>query len=184
VNVVFNPTLMGKRIASGGDRRVYRYGTDQVVKISSLYFLTGDKLHKKLARDYGTCRFYMPEFVVETHDVTQGGGKHIEIQPFIKGEPLSRKHCSRPEVRAQLQRITEIADRMEADGHPLIDLVGHHGMIGNMLANILVDDNHRLHIVDTTLLEGKSLGAIGVILDIIAPLIRMKQNYLLKKFLR
>jgi hypothetical protein len=99
-------------------------------------------------------------------------------------ENTSAYDSSASEVRAQLQRITEIADRMEADGHPLIDLVGHHGMIGNMLANILVDDNHRLHIVDTTLLEGKSLGAIGVILDIIAPLIRMKQNYLLKKFLR
>ena len=179
----FDPALMGARIASGGDRRVYRYGNDQVVKISSLYFLTGDKLSKKLTRDYMTCRFYLSEFVVETHDVTGGDGKHTEIQPFIKGEALTRKDCKHPFVKQQLQRIADIAARMEGDGHPLIDLIGHHGMLGNQLSNILVDSEHRLHIVDTTLLEGKSLGPVGIILDMIAPLIRWKQNYLLRKFL-
>lgn len=180
----FNEALIGKRIASGGDRRVYRYGSDHVVKISSLYFLTGDKLSKKLTRDYETCRFYMPEYVVETFDVTRGDGKHTEIQRFIKGEPLAKKHCEVPAVKQQLQRIADIAARMETDGHPLIDLIGHHGMIGNTLANILVDDQYRLHIIDTTLLEGRSLGPIGIILDMIAPLIRYKQRYLIRKFLR
>ena len=178
-----NKRLIGKRIASGGDRRVYRYGEDCVVKISSLHFLTGDKLHKKLARDYQTCKFYLPEFVVETHDVTQGDGRHIEIQPFIKGEPLSKKHCQSPVVREQLKRIVNVAERIEQDGHALIDLIGHHGMVGNTLCNILVDDQNRLHIIDTTLLEGKSLGPIGIILDVLTPLIRIKQNYLLRKFL-
>ena len=183
MNAVYDRLLIGKRIASGGDRRVYRYSDDRVIKISSLHFLTGDKLHKKLSRDYQTCKFYLPEFVVETHDVTPGGGRHTEIQPLIQGEPLSRKHCENVVIREQLKKIRNVADRMEQDGHPLIDLIGHHGMITSVLSNILVDKNNRLRIVDTTLLEGKSLGPLGIILDIITPLIRLKQNYLLNKFL-
>ncbi len=182
--MTYDRGLIGKRIASGGDRRVYRYGINNVIKISSLHFLTGDKLHQKLVRDYHVCKRYMPEFVVDTLDVTQDDGKHTEIQPFIVGEPLRRVHCDRPFVREQLQHIVQIAQRMEDDGYPLIDLVGHHGMIGNQLSNILIDTDDRLHIVDTTPLEGRSLGPVGIVLDIIKPLIRYKQSYLVKKFLR
>lgn len=180
----FDPSLIGKRIASGADRRVYRYGDDKVIKISSLHFLTGDRLHKKLARDYQTCKFYLPEFVVDTQDVTQGDGKHIEIQPFIRGEPLRKAHCRSPKVRQQLQRIAAVAERMEEDGHPLLDLIGHHGMLGSTLSNILIDADEKLHLVDTTLLEGKTVGPLGFILDVLLPLIRLKQNYLIRKFLR
>jgi hypothetical protein len=175
--------LISVRIATGGDRNVYRYGEDQVLKISTLSFLTQNRLHAKLLRDYQISKSYLPDYIVDTKDATPDSGGHAEIQPYIEGPSLHKKHCADPLIRSQLQTISDTIDRMVAQGLPMLDLVGNAGMFRSTLSNIIVDKHNRLRIIDSTLLEGKSAPPLGYVLELFLPVIRARQRYLVNKFL-
>ena len=180
----YDSALVGKRIASGGDRRVYRYGTNQVIKFSSLAFLIGRKLHDKLVRDYEICHRHFPEFVLETIDATPPSARaHIEIQPYIAGVPLRKEHLVDTDTRKQFLQIHASLERMLAAGYPPIDLLGSGGVLAPCLSNIIVDENLRLRIIDATLFEGKSLGPIGTVFDALIPLALARQRSLVRRFL-
>jgi hypothetical protein len=183
MSLVYDETKVGKKIANGGDRRVYQYGPDNVIKISTWSFLTGHRLHKKLLHDYEVCKKYLPEFVVTTSDATKRGKGHIEIQPYIRGEMLMKEHCRNEKVRLQLERIKNAVDQMIKDGYPTMDLIGNRGVLNPWLSNILIDSENKLHIVDTTLLEGKTVRPFGYILEAFIPMILRRQNHLLEQFL-
>ncbi len=51
------------------------------------------------------------------------------------------------------------------------------------LSNIMADHENKLRIVDATLLEGKTVMPLGLILEILLPIIEARQKYLLHKFL-
>lgn len=183
--IVYDETKKGRKIASGGDRKVYMYGPDHVVKISSLSHLMGPKLRQKLQRDYAICKTYFPDFIVETVDATPDGERsYVEIQPYIKGEMLSRRHAQNPRVRSQLGQIERSIERMVKDGHAPIDLIGHAGMLGSSLSNIIVDEHDNLKIIDATLLEAKSVGIMGILLEPLFAVVRTRQKYRLRRFLR
>lgn len=185
MDAVLDKAKIGPRIARGADRKVYMYGSDHVVKISSLSLLFGRSLHDKLVRDYEVCKRYFPEFVIDVQDLTPPESRtHIEIQPFIEGDMLQKKHMQNAKVRTQLEEIHMRVELMVKDGYPPIDLVGHHGMFFRQLSNIVVDSNNDLKIIDTTLLEGKSAGVIGALFGIVFPFVRWRQKRLISYFLR
>lgn len=180
MSFVYDKSKIGKKIASGGDRKVFMYGPDHVIKISSVSFLIGRKLHNKLVHDYLICKKYLPDFLVDTVDVTPALKRaHVEIQPYIKGEMLQKKHLSSSKVRRQLERIVSGVQRMVADGYPPIDLVGNGGVLTRCLSNIMVDTEENLKVIDATLLEGKTIRPIGILLDILTPLVEIRQRYIL-----
>jgi len=184
-STLYEKSKIGKKVADGGDRKVYMYDDYKVIKISSLSFFAGRKLHTKLVHDYEVCKEYFKDFVVETENVGSSDGyKHIEIQPFIKGEMLAKKHMNYPTVKLQFIEISNSLKQMISDGNPPIDLVGNIGMIYPYLSNIMIDNSNKLRIIDTTLLEGKTIRPLGLILEFFAPLILARQNYLMRKFLR
>ncbi len=178
-------TKVGKKIADGGDRKVYRYGDDKVIKFSSLAFLVGKKLRLKYTSDYLVCKKYLGDCVVETIDVSNGdSGRYVEIQDFIEGEMLSKKHTKNPYIKSQVNDIANILNKMKNDDSPIIDLVGNTGMIKPCLSNIIVDPHNKLKIIDAVLLEGKTVRPIGFILEIFTPLILARQNYLIRQFIK
>lgn len=179
----YDKTKIGKKIATGGDRKVYLYDNDKVIKISTLSFFVGNKLHEKLHRDYLVSLNYFKDYVVKTTDVSTSK-KHIEIQPLIHGELLRKKHTENPYVKKQLKEIHDSLTQMVRDGYPALDLVGNMGMIKSCLSNIMVDSDNKLNLIDNTLLEGKTVMPFGIILEIIMPIIRARQNYLLRQFLK
>jgi len=185
MSLTFDKTKIGKKIARGGDRHVYMYGPDHVVKISSLSFIGGKKMHDKLMRDYEICKKYFPEFVAETIDVTvENGGTHTEIQPYIKGESIQKKHVTNTKVRSQLELIKSAVEKMVQDGYAPLDLMGYGCIITPCLSSIMIDEENTLHITDTTLLEGKTVPPFGIVLDLIAPLVIRRQPRLLNEFLK
>jgi hypothetical protein len=183
MSFVYDKNKIGKKIASGGDRKVFMYGPDHVIKISSVAFLIGRKLHNKLVHDYSVCKRYLPDFLVETVDVTPAHERaHVEIQPYVKGEMLQKKHLGSSKVRRQLEQIISGVQKMVADGYPAIDLVGNGGVLTPCLSNIMVDSEGDLKVIDATLLEGKTIRPIGILLDILTPLVEIRQRYILKHF--
>lgn len=182
---VYDRAKIGKKVGRGGDRNVFMYGSNEVIKISSVSWLTGDKLHNKLIHDYLVCHRYFKEYMVKTRDVSLEDGKtHIEIQPFVSGEFIEKKHMNNPAVKSQLAEIACILNQMKSDKYAPLDLVGHMGMIRPCLSNVFLDDDNKLRIIDTTLLEAKTLMPIGLLIEILLPIVKVRQKYLPKKFLR
>lgn len=181
----YDKEKIGKRIATGGDRKVFMYDKDKVIKFSTLSFLAGKKLHIKYNNDYLVCRNYLKEYIVETTDVSDlVTGQHIEIQPFITGEMLKKKHTKNPYIKSQINEIIQAIEKMKNDGSPIIDLVGNVGMISPCLSNIIVDSSDRLKIIDAILLEGKTVRPLGLILELFMPIILARQNYFLRSFIK
>jgi hypothetical protein len=181
----YDKTKIGKKIADGGDRKVYMYDADRVIKFSSLSFFVGKKLHTKYSNDYVTCKNYFGKYIVETTNASNANtGQYIEIQPFIQGEMLMKKHTENPAIQSQLKEIHQILHRMKNDNIPPIDLVGNVGMIKSCLSNIIIDPDGNLKIIDAVLLEGKTVRPMGLILDLFAPIVILRQNYLMRLFLK
>jgi hypothetical protein len=181
--MTYDKKLVGKKIATGGDRKVYVYDTDKVIKFSSLSFLFGKTMQQKLERDYHLAKKYLNDFVVETVVVPSGQREHIEIQPYIRGEYFSDVHAKREDVKLQLRAIHTAIEKMNIDGYATLDLIGTGGLFRNQFSNILVDENNRLKIIDATLLEGRSVGYIGKVADVVFPLVVKKQQYRMHRFL-
>ncbi len=180
----YDITKIGKKIADGGDRKVYKYGNDQVIKFSSLSLLVGKKLHTKYAHDYLVCKKYFGKYIVETTTVSDPNtNTHIEIQPFIAGEVITEQHTRNIDIKSQLEELVQILDHMKQDGVPPIDLVGSIGMIRPCLSNIIVDPSGKLQIIDATLFEGKTVRPLGLILELCIPPILARQNHLLRRLL-
>jgi hypothetical protein len=181
--VKYDKTKIGKIVAKGGDRSVYRYGENEVIKFSSLVLLCKG-VHHKMVYDYDICKRYFNEYVVPVLDVSDSlKREHIEIQPYIQGEILSYKHTKDPDILIQIKEIKDISEKMIKDGYPGIDLVGYTGMCTLRLSNILVDENKKLRIIDISLLETRSVGLIGYFLTWIMPIIHARQKYIFKRFL-
>ncbi len=184
MTIVYDEIKIGRKIAKGGDRKVYMYGSDKVVKISTLTFFLGKKLRKKLVYDYAICKKYLPNFVVDTVDVTPSGTNgYIEIQDFIKGEMLTKRHLKDSRVREQFKGLLVGMRQMTKAGYPEMDLMGNRGIFVSRLSNILVDQQGSLRIIDTTLLESKSVGPWGYLFEVFLPLAKVRQKYLIYKFL-
>lgn len=180
--MMYDKSLIGKKIATGGDRKVYLYGDNEVIKFSSLSFLMGDALHRKLSKDYATAQRYFGDYVVPITDVSTPK-QHVEIQSRITGELLRKHHADNPDVKRQIREIAAALDAMVSDGLPLLDLIGNGGVLTDCLSNIMVDSDGTVHIIDTTLLEGKSVLPLGALLELFLPFIISRQQKLLRSFL-
>lgn len=55
---LYNKNKVGKYLGSGAEYRVYRYGQDEIIKFSKLYWLIGKKLYQKAIKDYEICKRY------------------------------------------------------------------------------------------------------------------------------
>ena len=182
---MYDKSKVGKKIARGGDREVHMYGDDKVIKFSKLSSLTGSKLHNKYIHDYLVCKKYFGKYIVETENISNlSEGSNIEIQPFINGEMLQKKHSNNPYVKEQLREIVLILNKMKQDDSPIIDLLGNYGMFHPRLSNIIVDSSNNLRIIDAVLLEGKTVMPFGIILELFIPLVKVRQKYLLYSFLK
>lgn len=185
MNALYEQSKIGKKIAQGGDRSVFMYGTDEVIKFSSISFFLGKKFHEKLHRDYSIAKKYLGDYIVDTVDVSASvTTKHIEIQAFVKGDMLRKKHMQNLYVKSQLLEIVQAMNLMKNDKYATLDLVGNKGMTHPCLSNVMVDAYSKLRIVDTALLEGKSCMPFGLVLEILLPIIVARQNYLVQQFLK
>lgn len=181
----YDQNNIGKKIARGGDRTVYWYGKDHVIKFSSIPYLVGSRMSQKMSRDYTLCKQYFGDYIVDTVLIDEDGGRrHIEIQPYIHGENLHRAHLKIKEIRIQLESIATAMQIMEKDGCAPIDLIGISGFFHMRFCNIFVDEHNQLRIFDTTLLEGSSVGFLGVLATPLLWLATTRQRYVLRQFLK
>jgi hypothetical protein len=181
----YDKNKIGKFIAKGGDFSVYKYGENEVIKFSSLAKIFGKKMQEKLQNDYIICKKYFKDYVVETkiiHDTKSH--THTEIQPFIKGTELQASDCSEAIVFEQLKDIQNHLHTMARDKQAPIDLLGLKGIHRNVLQNILIDTNKRLHIIDATLLESPSIFFIKIITKPFLIFAHFLQKRRLKYFLK
>jgi hypothetical protein len=179
----YDKTKIGKIVAKGGDRSVYRYGENEVIKFSSLVFFCKG-VHDKMVHDYAICKSYFNDYLVPVTDASDSlKREHIEIQPYIKGAMLSFKHTRDPGIMIQIKEIKDISEKMTKDGYPGVDLVGHDGMLKLRLSNVLVDENKKLRIIDIAIMETRSVGFMGYFLAWLVPIVKARQRYVLMRFL-
>lgn len=181
----FDPKRVGKRIGSGADRIVYQYGEGFVVKFSTFAWIGGKKVIDKYLRDYQVCIQYLGDYIVPTQwIVPTKGRKLIEIQPMIQGQFLHAKHIENPVIREQVAQIYESVRQMQVGGYAPLDLIGRSGLTQKVAENIWVDQNHRLHILDTSLLETKTAGVVGLFLAPFMPLTQYRQKQIFTQWLK
>ena len=140
----------------GGDFMVKMYGTEEVIKFSTLSFILWKKHKEKMINDYNICKKYFEDFVVNTEAITKKR-KYIEVQKYIKWEKLQEQHFKDKKVKIQFRQIIKIMGQMEKQWIENIDLVWIDGILKNYFWNIIVDENKKLHIIDASLLECKSI---------------------------
>lgn len=180
----YDKNKVGKMIGRGIDRKVYLYGDKQVIKMSTLGRIFGRKLSYKLATDYSVCKTYLKEYVVDTFRISSNTSYQIvELQQRIIGRTLIKDDLKDPFIKGQLSSILEIIVKMNLDGYSTLDLIGHKGMLGGYLSNIILDEDKNLKIIDISLVEGKSLMPIGVIIELLKPIIILRQKLIIKKLL-
>lgn len=109
--------------------------------------------------------------------------KFIVIRKYIQGKPFNFKNEYNEKIKYQIEEIIRINKNMIRDGYVSIDLTGINGLFNSKLNNILIDKDDELKIIDTTLMEGKSILPFGIFVEIISFFVKIKQNYLFKKFL-
>jgi hypothetical protein len=181
---LFEPSKVGRRIGSGADRVVYAYGDAHVVKYSSFAWLGGQRVKEKFARDYQTCLKYFGDFVVPVTVVSLPASRRlIEIQPLLRGVPLLRAHLDRPGVYAQAKKIHQGLIEMQLDGFAPVDLIGRSGWVRECIENVWIDEQDKLHIIDTVLLETQSAGLAGWLLAAFMPISRARQKHIFQKWL-
>jgi serine/threonine protein kinase len=180
----YEKVKIGKRIASGADRVVYRYGDTQVIKFSSFSHIVGNTMREKMLHDYEVCKKYFGAYVVETLEMRgEKKSQYIEIQPFIKGTVVSRGNITNPGVREQLKELVSGLEKMKKDGYAPIDLMGHVGFFNLSLNNVFLDESGKLKIIDASLFESKSVGGAGWLFMPFFPVIIMFQEFILKRLL-
>ncbi len=179
----YDKSKIGKSISRGTDRAVYMYDTDQVIKFSTLSLLLGKKIHRKMMRDYSISLRYFGKYIVETKDVSGDVERqYVEIQKYINGVPFNKTHARDTLLFSQLQEIIQCMNAMVGDGYAPIDLIGHGSLTGRCLSNVFVGENGKLQIIDVTLLEGRSVGSIGLCTIPIFYLLKKYQNFILDYF--
>jgi hypothetical protein len=157
----YEKDLVGKHIATGGDYKVFQYGDEQVIKISTLAPLFGKVHQKKMRHDYELIKQYLDNYVVETTPIENAPSRqYFEIQPFIAGVPCTAKHARIPEIKSQLLEIKNAMQKLVDAGYAPVDLVGLSGLCNGHLTNIFVDSKNRLHIIDATLFEAESFALV------------------------
>jgi len=181
----YDKTKIGKRIARGTDRTVYMYCNEHVIKFSWLSLLVGKGLSRKMQRDYALIRRYLGDYILETNDVSGSDDRcYVEIQPYIKnGKPFCMEHARIRSLKIQLEDIAARLNAMTQDGYHPLDLLGHKGMWKLCLSNLFVDEHGKLKMIDATLLEAKSVGFLGWIIHPLSIFPRMRQRYILSRFL-
>jgi hypothetical protein len=183
MNSLYDASKVGPKIADGGNRKVFAYGENQVIKFSAAEKFIALKLHRKLSHDYELAKKYLPDFVVPTEDVTGSDNQHIELQPRIQGEGLRTHHLASEKVRAQFAHILRKMEHMQKDGHPELDLVGlAGGLFDPHLNNVFIDADNNLHIIDTMLFEGKALRPFGILFELLLIPARARQHQLIRRF--
>lgn len=159
----YDEKKIGKKIARGFDRIVYMYGDNEVIKFSTLTSVLGEKMHRKMVRDYEICKKIFGNYILETIDVTDKEGSHVEIQKYVLGVPFSSTHLKNPELYTQLKEIYHFNNTLIEKGYPQVDLIGHGSLRHFCLSNVLVSEDAKLVIIDATLIESRSLGIVGVL---------------------
>ncbi len=151
-----NEKDIGALIARGWDFTVYHYRDGQVIKYSRLSLLLWIAHRTKMLYDYAICRKYLQDYIVES-TVLSWSSQYIELQPYIIWSTFETKHLHHHKIVKQLKDIIKCVHQMQQDWYPPIDLIGVPWLFGKCLANILVDQDHNLRIIDATLLESKSV---------------------------
>lgn len=169
-----------KLIARGWDFTVYHYGKDQVIKYSRLSLLFWMRHTIKLTHDYTICKRYLKKYIVETN-IIWWDSQYIELQNYIKWTPLHIQHSAHKKITTQIKDILEHINHMQKDWYAPIDLIGIPWLFGKSFANILVDQDFNLKIIDATLLESKSTWILWYMLEPIMWLaIKIQHNKLMK----
>ena len=143
-------------IARGWDFTVYHYEKDQVIKYSRLSLLLWAAHRNKMIYDYTICKKYLQDYIVES-TVLSWSSQYIELQPYIIWSTFETKYLHHKKIAKQLKDIIKCVHQMQQDWYPPIDLIGAPWLLGKYLANIIVDKDHNLQIIDATLLESKSV---------------------------
>jgi len=178
----YDATKVGSKIARGGDSIVYHYDTNQVIKFSILSKTFGKGLPRKLKRDYSICSEYFPDYMVKTRFTDDEIYNHIEIQEYIAGEELQIKHLENGKVKNAFLNILSIIAEMRKEGYASLDLIGNRGMRHPCFSNLIVKAES-IYIVDAALMESKSVGFWGYVFFPLMEIGKLRQKYLIKRFL-
>jgi len=172
-----------KTIARWWDCIVKKYGHDEVVKFSTLSKFIWTRHSKKLIYDYKISYKYLGKYITKTI-YTKHKNQHIEIQKYIQGEILKKKHFKYAVIRNQFHEILQGIEKMKQDKLPALDLIWFHWVLKQWFDNIIVDNNMKLHIIDVALLESSSVGTIWYIFHPLMIVARWIQKIMISYFLK
>lgn len=180
----YDKTKIRKLISWGGEHFVYNYGTDQVIKFSSLYFLLGLRKAKlKATEDYKICQEFFGQYILETKLVLSPCGKCLaHIQPKIAGHFLELKDLEEESIRKQFKEIMQDYNAMIKAGKKEIDFIGRMGLLKKQLSNIFVTQENKLKIIDATLLSADGVIVLRLYVRFLRKIVLAIQNRTLKAF--
>jgi hypothetical protein len=155
----YDKDKIGKLVGWGGEHLVFNYENDSVIKFSLHICLAGKKAVAKLKRDYEMGQKYFAPYILPTEILTWKNEKRAaEIQEKIKCRFLRLADLSDPLIKKQFIDMMERYQQMEREIGAPFDLLGREGLFKikpDFLSNILVMPEHKLTLIDFTLLELK-----------------------------
>jgi hypothetical protein len=147
------------QIANKGDQCVFMYGESSVIKFSKLGRIFAKRAQQRYREDYQICCEYFGYFIVPMESVQSPDQKKSAwIQPFITGEPLTKKYLSDSKIRQQFETILIANKKLKKNTNQVLDMIGLNGIIAGNFSNILVDKTQQLKIIDTTLFSYRGMG--------------------------
>jgi hypothetical protein len=112
----------------------------------------------KAKKDKAICLNYFGAYMLDTQvKVSKGKWCVVHIQPFLSGKQLTLDALSDVSIRTQVKALFECYERLVADGHTPVDLIGAGGAFRPILDNVLITPEGTLKIIDATLLEARGL---------------------------
>jgi len=155
----YDKKKIGKFIGWGGEHLVFNYGDSQVIKFSLHVWLAGKKAVEKKQKDYETGRKYFTPYLLPTEILIWAKGKRAaEIQEKISCRFLKLADLKNDLIKKQFTDMMERYERMEKEIGAPFDLLGREGLFKfqpDFLSNVLITPEHKLTLIDFTLLELK-----------------------------
>lgn len=138
---------VGKKIATGGEHKVYYYGEDKVIKFpfGPRYWFGREQYCENLKRDEHIVRQYFGGYLVEREInffTQKNQASYIIIEPFLTGRHLQRKDLKDPQVKEQFEELVNINQQFMKQENLSAEFFGIKGLLlhgKSEAANIMFD---------------------------------------------
>lgn len=131
---------VGGFVACGRQHAVYRYKTNQVIKIpqSSLYMrVYGGLTYQHVLKELSLLKTFLPDFIPQTQILsTPKHDGYVVIQEFLPHAPCTRP-AHLPHVAHDFERIIKGQQALRQNHGLSLDLLGNKGLQQSIIASLI-----------------------------------------------